>query len=166
MMRVGIGFDAHRFTRKRKLFLGGVEIPSDRGLTGHSDADVLLHALGDALLGAAGLGDLGTYFPDTDARWKDVSSSFFLKRILAMLHKKHFRLLNADVTVIAQIPRITRHRSRILASLSRLLGISEDAINLKATTTDSMGFTGRKEGIAAQAVVLIEKKDAKKRRKK
>ena len=167
MLRVGIGFDAHRFGKKRKLFLGGVEIPSEKGLVGHSDADVLLHALGDAMLGAAGLGDLGTHFPDTDPGWEGAASSVFIRKILAMLRRKHFRLLNVDVTVVAQTPKIAPHRSVILESLSQLLGLSKDAINLKATTTDSMGFIGRKEGIAAQAIVLIEKrhKDTKTQRK-
>ena len=155
MFRVGIGYDAHRFAKGRRLLLGGVEIPYSLGLRGHSDADVLLHALADALLGAAGLGDLGTHFPDSDPNWKNAKSSIFIKKILARL--KSWRLVNADLTIIAEVPKIEPHREAIRKSVAEILKSSKKRVNLKATTTDSMGFIGRKEGIAAQAIVLLKK---------
>ena len=155
MFRVGIGFDAHHFAKRRRLLLGGVEIPYSFGLQGHSDADVLLHALGDALLGAAGLGDLGTHFPDSDPKWKNAHSSVLIKKILTKL--KRWTLVNADLTVLAEVPKIAPHRVRIRRSVAKILGVPEKRINLKATSTDHMGFIGRKEGIAAQAVVLLKK---------
>ena len=155
MIRVGIGFDAHQFADHRRLILGGVEIPNHRGLRGHSDADVLLHALADALLGAAGLEDLGAHFPDTSDEWKDAASSRIVEMVLKMLKKKKWRVVNADVTLITQTPRISPYRDRIRESLATLLHVKTAAVNFKATTTDHMGFTGRQEGIAAQAIVLI-----------
>jgi 2-C-methyl-D-erythritol 2,4-cyclodiphosphate synthase len=157
MYRVGIGFDAHQFSKDRKLLLGGVEISGSQGLRGHSDADALLHALGDALLGAAAWGDIGTHFPDTDPAWKGVSSAVFIEKILAMLKKDHWNIVNADLTIIAQVPKLQGYKSAIKKSIALMLHLSEDCINIKATTTDQMGFVGREEGIAAQAVVLIEK---------
>lgn len=156
-MRVGIGFDAHRFADNRKLMLGGIEIPYARGLRGHSDADVLLHALADALLGAAGLDDIGTHFPNSDAAWKDASSSLFIRRILQMLKRRNLAVANADLTIIAQSPKIAPYRSAIKGSIAHLLEVPEEAVNLKATTTDNLGFIGREEGMAAQAVVLLSK---------
>ena len=156
-MRAGIGFDAHRFGDGRKLMLGGVEIPHSRGLRGHSDADVLLHALADALLGAAGLDDLGTHFPDSDEAWKDASSSLFIQRIMTMLKRKHWAVQNADLTLLAESPKIAPYREAIRDSVARLLKVSRDEVNVKATTTDHMGFVGRGEGIAAQAIVLLAK---------
>ncbi|HET6266665.1 MAG TPA: 2-C-methyl-D-erythritol 2,4-cyclodiphosphate synthase [Acidobacteriota bacterium] len=154
-IRIGIGFDAHRFADNRKLMLGGVEISHARGLRGHSDADVLLHALCDALLGAAGLDDLGSHFPDTENRWKDAPSSLFVNRILGMIHKRGWIVANADLTLIAQAPRLGRHRITIRRAVAKLLKVDEQNVNIKATTTDHLGFTGREEGIAAQAVVLL-----------
>jgi 2-C-methyl-D-erythritol 2,4-cyclodiphosphate synthase len=156
--RVGIGFDAHRFEPGRKLILGGVEIPHDRGLSGHSDADVLLHALTDALLGAAALGDIGQHFPDSDPKWKNASSKIFVESAMQTLHKKSLRVANVDLTILAESPRLSAYRENICHSIAALLQIPEDCVNLKATTTDQMGFIGRNEGIAAQAIVLLEQK--------
>ena len=158
MHRVGIGFDAHRFAQHRKLILGGVLIRTKDGLMGHSDADVLLHALADAMLGAAGLGDIGLHFPDSDPTWENAPSPVFIGKILGMLKRKHFRVVNADLTIIAEVPKIQPYRDKIRKSVAAIVKIPEDRINLKATTTDSMGFIGRKEGIAAQAIVLLERK--------
>lgn len=157
MYRVGFGFDAHQFGENRKLILGGVEIPGNKGLKGHSDADALLHALADAMLGAASLGDLGTHFPDTDPAWKDASSKVFIESILGMLKKEGWNIVNADLTILAQVPKLQTYKTRIQKSVAAMLKVSENYISIKATTTDHMGFIGREEGIAAQAVVLIEK---------
>lgn len=156
IFRSGLGFDAHRFSHNRKLILGGIEIAHDRGLAGHSDADVVLHALGDALLGAAALGDLGAHFPDSDPEWKGASSKIFVERILEMLSGDQWKICNVDVTIIAQVPKISPHREAIRKSIAQLLKLDESAVSVKATTTDTMGFTGREEGIAAIAVVLIQ----------
>jgi 2-C-methyl-D-erythritol 2,4-cyclodiphosphate synthase len=157
IFRTGLGFDAHRFSHNRKLILGGVEIAYDRGLAGHSDADVVLHALGDALLGAAALGDLGTHFPDSDAAWKGASSKMFIERIVEMLSHDQWKICNADITIIAQVPKISPHREVIRKSIAQAMKLDESAVSVKATTTDTMGFTGREEGIAAIAVVLIQR---------
>lgn len=157
MYRVGFGFDAHQFGENRKLILGGVEIPGNKGLKGHSDADALLHALADAMLGAAALGDLGTHFPDTDPAWKDASSKVFIEAILGMLKKEGWNIVNADLTILAQVPKLQTYKTRIQKSVAAILKVSENYISIKATTTDHLGFIGREEGIAAQAVVLIEK---------
>ena len=154
--RVGIGFDAHKFMVGRRLLLGGVEIAHHVGLHGHSDADVLLHALTDALLGAAGLGDIGIHFPDSDPRWKDASSTIFVQAALHEVYQLGWSIGNIDLTIIAQEPKIGPHREEIRTSVSTILEIPEDLINLKAKTTDHLGFTGRGEGIAAQAIVLLE----------
>lgn len=164
MMRVGIGFDAHRFGDGRRLMLGGVEIPHAKGLRGHSDADVLLHALADAMLGAAGLDDIGTHFPDSDEAWKDASSSLFIQRIMTMLRHKHWVVQNADLTLLAETPKVAPYRAAIRDSVAQLLKVSRDAVNIKATTTDHMGFIGRGEGIAAQAIVLLAKTRATSKR--
>ena len=156
MFRIGFGFDAHRFTNNRKLVLGGVHIDYKLGLEGHSDADVLLHALCDALLGAAALGDLGTHFPETDPSWKNVSSRIFVEKSMEMVRQKGWHIANADVTVIAQAPKMQPHRDPIRKSVAEILKIEAEAISIKATTTDSMGFTGREEGIAVVAIVLLE----------
>jgi 2-C-methyl-D-erythritol 2,4-cyclodiphosphate synthase len=158
MIRVGSGFDAHRFSDGRKLMIGGIEIPNAKGLRGHSDADVLLHALADALLGAAGLDDIGTHFPDSHKKWKDASSAMFICEIRKMLTKQRWEIVNADLTIISEAPKISPHRAKIKKSVAALLGIPSDAINVKATSTDQMGAMGRGEGIAAHAVVLIERK--------
>ncbi len=157
MYRVGTGFDAHRFAENRKLILGGVLIEHDRGLLGHSDADVLLHALADALLGAAGMGDLGMHFPDKDPAWKDAASSLFIRKISQDLRTNGWSLVNADLTIIAQEPKLAPYRDAICASITTILEVSGDCINVKATTTDRMGFLGRGEGIAAQAIVLLRR---------
>lgn len=157
MQRIGLGFDAHRFADGRKLILGGVEVQFSRGLHGHSDADVILHALADALLGAASLGDIGAHFPDSDPQWKGASSSIFIQRINAMLKNEGWRVVNADITLIAQVPKLEPYREAISNSVAGLLGIEASSISIKATTTDHMGFIGREEGIAAQAIVLIER---------
>jgi 2-C-methyl-D-erythritol 2,4-cyclodiphosphate synthase len=156
MHRVGFGFDAHQFSKDRKLILGGVEI-AGKGLKGHSDADAALHALADALLGAAGMDDIGTHFPDSDPAWKGASSKIFIEKILEKLKKEHWNVVNADLTILAQVPKLKAHKSAIRKSIAAILHVPEDRINIKATTTDHMGFIGRGEGIAAQAVVLIER---------
>jgi len=154
-VRVGLGFDAHAFTTDRPLVLGGVTVPGSPGLAGHSDADVVSHALADALLGAAGLGDLGERFPTT-ARWRDASSLEILARTAAMLSEAGQDVVNVDVTVIAQSPRLGPHREEMAASVARALGVETSVVSVKATTTDALGFTGRGEGIAALAVALVD----------
>lgn len=154
-MRVGLGFDAHAFGDGRDLVLGGVVVPYDRGLHGHSDADVVSHAVGDAALGAAGLGDLGEHFPAT-AEWKDASSLSILQAVSRALTEAGQRVANVDATVIAQAPRLSAHIGLMRTNLAAALGIDADLVSVKATTTDHMGFTGRGEGIAAMAVVLVE----------
>ena len=158
--RVGIGFDSHRLVEGRRLLLGGVQISYSKGLQGHSDADVLFHALTDALLGAAGLGDIGMHFPDSDPQWKDASSKIFVQKTMENLRQRHWKVENVDLLLIAQEPRLAPYRSQIISNLSTLLEIPISAINLKATTTDHMGFIGRGEGIAAQAVVLLQKHES------
>ena len=155
MTRVGLGFDAHSFDPSRPLVLGGVRIPEGPGLAGHSDADVLSHVIADALLGAARLGDLGGRFPATE-EWKGADSIAILRECTAALTVAGWRVCNVDATVIAQTPRLTSYRDDMIDNLAGALGIASDSVSVKATTTDGMGFTGRKEGIAAMAVVLIE----------
>jgi 2-C-methyl-D-erythritol 2,4-cyclodiphosphate synthase len=157
IFRTGLGFDAHRFSHNRKLILGGIEIAYDRGLAGHSDADVVLHALGDALLGAAALGDLGMHFPDSDPAWKGTSSKIFIECILDMLEPHQWKIGNVDITIIAQVPKISPHREAIRKSIAQALKLDESVVSVKATTSDTMGFTGREEGIAAIAAVLIQR---------
>ncbi len=154
-LRVGQGFDVHALVPDRKLILGGVTIPYHLGLLGHSDADALLHAITDALLGAAGLGDIGRHFPDTDARWKDADSRALLRAALATVRAAGWRVNNVDATVIAQAPRIAPHVSAMRANIASDLGIDIDRVNIKGKTTERLGFTGRGEGIAAEAVVLL-----------
>ena len=156
--RIGHGIDVHRFQRGRKLVIGGVEIPHRLGLVGHSDADVLLHALINALLGAMGKGDIGTHFPDTDPRYKDISSEVLMKRVLRLLKQGTFRIINADITVLAQRPRLAPFFGRIRRRLARLLGVPEGTLNVKAATTEELGWIGVGHGMAATAVVLIEKR--------
>ena len=153
-MRVGQGFDVHALVTGRKLVIGGVTIPYHLGLEGHSDADVLVHAICDALLGAAGLGDIGRHFPDSDSRYKGADSRALLRAVREMM-KKH-RIVNVDATVIAQAPRMAPHIPAMTGNIAADLGVAVDAVSVKATTTESLGFTGRGEGIAAQAVVLID----------
>jgi 2-C-methyl-D-erythritol 2,4-cyclodiphosphate synthase len=157
MMRVGFGYDAHRLTPERPLILGGVEIPHSAGLMGHSDADVLTHALGDALLGAVAAGDLGRHFPDTDPAFQGISSLILLERIVALVRGRGYQPVNVDITVVAERPRLAPHIPRMIDNLAPILGLTPDAVNIKATSTEKMGFAGRGEGMAAYAVVLVEK---------
>ncbi|WP_305800212.1 2-C-methyl-D-erythritol 2,4-cyclodiphosphate synthase [Thiolapillus sp.] len=154
-IRVGHGYDAHRFGYGDHVVLGGVTIPHGQGLIAHSDGDVLIHALCDALLGAAGLGDIGRHFPDTDPALKDIDSRILLRRVVAELQQRGFRPGNVDVTVIAQKPRLSAHIQEMQSRLADDLGLDASQVNIKATTTENMGFTGRGEGIAAHAIVLI-----------
>ncbi|MGO8761272.1 MAG: 2-C-methyl-D-erythritol 2,4-cyclodiphosphate synthase [Desulfobaccales bacterium] len=156
-MRVGLGYDAHRLAAGRPLILGGVEIPHAQGLLGHSDADVLAHAIGDALLGAVGAGDLGSHFPDKDPAYKDISSLILLERIMAVVRDRGFAPVNVDATIVAQAPRLAPHIPEMQTKLAPILGLAPTDVNIKATTTEQMGFTGRGEGMAAYAVVLVEK---------
>jgi 2-C-methyl-D-erythritol 4-phosphate cytidylyltransferase/2-C-methyl-D-erythritol 2,4-cyclodiphosphate synthase len=155
-LRVGQGYDVHRLVEGRKLILGGVEIPFGRGLEGHSDADVLIHAIIDALLGAIGGGDIGRLFPDTDARYKDVSSLVLLERVVQLLREKGARVVNVDAVVLAQRPRLAPHVEEMKRRLASVLGLETERLSLKATTTERLGFVGREEGLAAQAVALVE----------
>lgn len=155
-MRIGHGYDVHRLVPGRKLILGGQEIPHETGLLGHSDADVLTHALMDAMLGAAGLWDIGHAFPDSDVAYQDISSLLLLEQVCRMIEEKNMRFGNADVTVIAQQPRLAPYIPAMRRCLADVIGISEDRINIKATTEEGLGFTGSQEGIAAHAVVLLE----------
>jgi 2-C-methyl-D-erythritol 2,4-cyclodiphosphate synthase len=155
MVRTGLGFDSHRFAPGRRLILGGVEVPYDQGLAGHSDADVLTHAVMDALLGAAGLGDIGTHFPDTEAQWKDADSLGLLRDVVATLGTAGWAIGNVDATVLLERPKLLPHRPAITAALAGALGVAEDAVNVKATTGEGMGFVGRGEGAAALAVATL-----------
>ena len=155
-MRIGQGFDAHALVAGRKLVIGGVEIPYEKGLAGHSDADVLIHALCDALLGAAALGDIGAHFPDSDARYKGIDSRRLLREVAALLALSPYRVVNVDATIIAQAPRMAPHVAAMRANLAQDLGIAVEAVSVKAKTTEKLGFVGRGEGIAAEAVVLID----------
>src|SRR3990172_7872638 len=158
-MRVGLGYDAHRLEEGRPLILGGVDIPHPLGLSGHSDADVLTHAIGDALLGAVGAGDLGRHFPDTDPAYRGISSLILLERIMAVVREKGFRPVNVDAAIVAQAPRLAPHIPQIVDKLSAILGLPPGDVNINATTTEKMGFASREEGIAAYAVALVEKID-------
>ena len=155
-MRIGHGYDVHRLVEDRKLILGGVEIPYEKGLLGHSDADVLTHAVMDALLGAAGLGDIGQHFPDSDDRYLGADSLELLRQVTALLHGKGFRVGNVDATVIAQRPKLAGFIPEMRRKLALAMEIPEDAVNVKATTEEKLGFTGEGLGIAAHAVALIE----------
>ena len=158
-LRIGTGFDVHRLVKGRDLVLGGVKIPFELGLLGHSDADCLSHAICDALLGAAGLGDIGRHFPDTDPKYKGISSLLLLEEVARLLHEKGFEIVNIDATVIAQRPRLRGFMEEMSANITSALSISKGHLNLKATTTEGLGFEGRGEGIGATAVVLIYKRD-------
>ena len=154
-MRVGFGFDVHAFEAGDHVMLGGVRIPYTQGVVAHSDGDVVLHALCDALLGAMGLGDIGQHFPDTDPRWKGADSRVFLRHCAELLHQHRWRLVNADLTLIAESPRIGPHRAAMQAHIASDLGCGNERVNIKATTSEGIGAIGRKEGIAAQAIVLL-----------
>ena len=155
-MRVGSGIDVHAFGPGDSVVLGGVRIPHSRGIVAHSDGDVLLHALVDALLGAAGLGDIGEHFPDTDPRWKNADSAQFVKAAIEMLGKRSLRVVNVDLTLLAQQPKVASWREQIRHSVATLLAIPLGDVNLKATTTEHLGFLGRNEGLAAMVTVLID----------
>ena len=156
MTRVGLGYDSHRLAPGRRLILGGVEIPSDVGLDGHSDADVLTHAVIDALLGAAALGDIGTHFPDSDERWRDADSIELLERVSGMLAERGMTVVNVDVTVVIERPKIAPHRAMIVERLASAIGIDPGAVSVKATTGEGIGFVGRGEGAAALATAALE----------
>jgi 2-C-methyl-D-erythritol 2,4-cyclodiphosphate synthase len=155
-LRVGLGYDVHRVLAGRPLVLGGVRIESDWGLDGHSDADVLLHAIGDALLGAAGLGDLGEHFPPGDARWRDASSLDLLERIAGLLREHKAGIVNVDGMLIAEAPKLAPHRATMCANIARALGIEPGQVSVKATTNEALGAIGRREGLAAMAVALVD----------
>ena len=159
-MRIGHGFDVHALVAGRRLVIGGVEIPHERGLDGHSDADVLLHAVCDALLGAAAAGDIGAHFPDTDPRYKDADSRTLLRAVAQMLDRQGWRITNVDSTIIAQAPRIAPHIARMRENIATDLGLDRAAVNVKAKSAERLGSIGRGEGIAAEAVALITWKDA------
>lgn len=156
IMRIGQGYDVHRLTEGRKLIIGGVNIPYEKGLDGHSDADVLLHAIMDALLGAAALGDIGLLFPDTDAQYAGADSLKLLERVKEVLAQKGYSVVNIDATVIAQEPKLRPYIDMMRQNIASTLGIELSRVSVKATTEEKLGFTGRKEGIAAQAIVLID----------
>ena len=156
MLRIGHGYDAHRLVEGRKLILGGIDIPYKMGLLGHSDADVLCHALGHALLGAMRFGDLGENFPDTDPAYKDISSLEILRRIAGMIKEKNGEIQSIDTTIVAQEPKLSPYKDQMTTNLAEALGISKSLVSVKATTTEQMGFTGRMEGVEAYAVCLIE----------
>ncbi|AOH52840.1 2-C-methyl-D-erythritol 2,4-cyclodiphosphate synthase [Peribacillus muralis] len=155
MFRIGQGYDVHQLVEGRPLIIGGITIPYEKGLLGHSDADVLLHTVADACLGAIGAGDIGKHFPDTDPEFKDADSAKLLRHVWAIVKKEGYSLGNADCTIIAQSPKMAPHIEDIRARIADLLDTTVDRINVKATTTEKLGFTGRSEGIAAQAVVLL-----------
>ena len=156
-MRIGHGYDVHRLVEGRKLILGGVEIPFEKGLLGHSDADVLLHAVSDALLGAAALGDIGRYFPDTDPAYKDADSKKLLACVVEKIHAKGYRVENVDVTVIAQRPKLMPYSPQMVENIAEILQIDPDCVNVKATTEEKLGFTGDGSGISCHAVCLLTK---------
>lgn len=154
-MRIGHGFDVHALVVGRPCIIGGVNVPYAKGLDGHSDADVLLHAICDALLGAAALGDIGQHFPPSDARYKGIDSRQLLRHVVALLHERGYKVVNIDSTVICELPKLSPHTAQMRALIAEDCQVSLDAINVKATTTEKLGFTGRGEGIAAEAVCLI-----------
>lgn len=156
-MRIGHGFDVHAFAQGRKLILGGVDVPCELGLLGHSDADVLVHALMDAILGAMRAGDIGKLFPDTDPAYEDADSIKLLEHVAALARKQGWRIVDCDCTIAAQAPKLAPYREQMRSNMARAMGLSTDAVGVKATTTEKLGFVGRKEGIAAWAVVLLER---------
>lgn len=159
MLRIGQGYDVHAFTTGDHVILGGAKVPHTQGILAHSDGDVLLHALCDALLGAAGLGDIGMHFPDTDARWRGADSRVFVRHVRSLLQARSYRVLNVDATVLADAPRLGKHRESMQANIAADLQIDIACVNIKATTSEGLGFVGRREGLACQAVVLIERTD-------
>ena len=157
MIRIGYGYDVHRYAEGRRLVLGGVTVPFEKGLLGHSDADVLIHAVIDALLGAAAAGDIGALFPDTSDEYKDADSRVLLRKTLEVIKAKGYRVSNVDATVICQRPKLAPHILKMRENIAADLGVDEDAVSVKATTEEKLGFTGREEGVAASAVALLEK---------
>ena len=155
MIRTGIGFDAHAFVQKRNLVIGGVTIPNDKGLAGHSDADVLTHAVIDALLGACALGDIGSHFPDTNQEYKNINSRILLEKVVQLLTENNFQIVNIDSTIILQSPRVQQYIPEMRQNLATTLNIETAQVSVKATTTDFLGFTGRNEGVAALAVATV-----------
>ncbi len=156
-MRIGKGFDVHALVPGRKLIIGGVDIPNEKGLAGHSDADVLLHAVCDALLGAAAMGDIGRHFPDTDSRYRDADSRMLLREVSRLVQEAGYRIVNMDATIIAQAPKMAPYIPAMSDNIAADLGLSLGQVNIKATTTEGLGYTGRGEGIAAEAVVLLNR---------
>ena len=156
MIRIGHGYDVHPLVAGRDLILGGVKIPHSKGLHGHSDADVLIHAVCDACLGAAGLGDIGRHFPDTDAQFKNIDSRKLLRKVKEAINERGWKIANVDSTLVAQAPRIAPHLPQMIQNIAADLDIPQESVNIKATTTEKLGFAGREEGIAAHAVVLLE----------
>lgn len=157
MTRFGMGYDVHRLVNGRKLILGGVNIPWEKGLFGHSDADVLLHAIADALLGAAALGDIGQHFPDTDIKFKGADSMVLLAEVMRLVKEKGYRVGNVDATIVAQAPKLAPHIESMAENIARVLGVERDCVNVKATTEERLGFTGSGEGMSAYAVAGLEK---------
>jgi 2-C-methyl-D-erythritol 2,4-cyclodiphosphate synthase len=155
-MKIGIGYDVHAFCENRKLVLGGIEIKHNKGLLGHSDADVLIHAINDAILGALGMGDIGLHFPDTDMKYKDISSLIFLEKVIMIMKDSKFKIVNCDNVLILEKPKIFPYIDLMKNKLSPVMGIEKSSLNIKATTTEGLGFCGRQEGVAAQSVVLLE----------
>lgn len=159
-MRIGFGYDVHQFTPNRPLWLGGIVVPSEQGLLGHSDADVAIHALCDALLGAAAMRDIGYHFPDTKGNeYEGIDSKILLRRVMSMLREKGYELVNCDITICAQAPKLNPHIPAMVECLAEVMSVEVSCINIKATTTEHLGFVGREEGMAAYAVALIEKKN-------
>ena len=159
-MRIGHGYDVHRLVEDRKLIMGGVEIPYEKGLLGHSDADVLVHAICDALLGAAAAGDIGRHFPDSNSEYKNISSLILLERVKAIIEEKGFSIINIDATVVLETPKLAPHADAMVSNIARVLKVSKDCVNIKAKTNEGMGFTGRNEGVAVFAVTaLTERKN-------
>lgn len=156
-MRVGIGYDVHKLVNGRELVLGGVQIPYEKGLLGHSDADVLIHAIMDSILGAAALGDIGKHFPDANEEYKGINSLKLLKEVDKLIKEKSFKIVNIDSIIIAQSPKMAPYIETMIENISNILGIHKDQINIKATTEEGLGFTGRKEGIAAQSICMISR---------
>lgn len=157
MIRVGQGYDVHQLVEGRPLVLGGVTVDHNKGLAGHSDADVVVHSLCDALLGAAGKGDIGQHFPDTDSSYKNIDSRILLRKVMSLLQEDDWQLVNADLTIIAQAPKLAPHIPQMRSLLSNDMNIDETQLNIKATTTEELGYCGREEGIAALAIVLLER---------
>jgi len=158
LQKVGLGYDVHRFIKGKKLFLGGVEIPHGQGLEGHSDADVVLHAICDAILGALGKGDIGEHFPNTDMQYKDIASTELLRRVHQLVLREGFKINNIDTVLMAQEPNIKAFKQQMRGHIAKTLGLEQDRVNIKATTNEGLGFVGRREGLAAQATVLLAKK--------